>query len=78
MFKNFNGYIDSVYYEDLDIYDDDDFSYVDDDDKHRKIGSITTLFKNFERDYYKPIITDRGFAGEVNNYIEYMSEADKF
>ena len=43
-----------------------------------KIGSITTLFKNFERDYYKPIITDRGFAGEVNNYIEYMSEADKF
>ena len=36
MFKNFNGDIDSVYYEDLDIYDDDDFSYVDDDDKHRK------------------------------------------
>ena len=77
MFKNFNGDIDSVYYEDLDIYDDDDFSYAD-DDKHRKIGSIRTLFKKFDRDYYKPTITDRGFAGEVNNYIEYMSEADKF
>ena len=77
MFKNFNGDIDSVYYEDLDIYDDDDFSYAD-DDKHRKIRSIRTLSKKFDRDYYKPIITDRSFAREVNNYIEYMSEGDKY
>ena len=63
--------IDSVSYEDLDNYDDDDFSYTD-DDKYRKIGSIRTLFKKFDRDYYKPIIIDRGFAGEVNNYIKYM------
>ena len=37
--------IDSVDYGDLDNYDHNyDF---DDDDKHRKIGSIRTLFKEF-------------------------------
>ena len=59
-FKKFN--IDSVDYEDLDNYDDNyDFA---DDDKYRKIGSIRTLFKEFDRDYYKPIRTDDGFAGK--------------
>ena len=73
-FKKFN--IDSVDYEDLDNYDDNyDFA---DDDKYRKIGSIRTLFKEFDRDYYKPIRTDDGFAGRRNNYIEYKSKGDRY
>ena len=56
MFKKFHGDIDSVDYDDLDNYDDNyDFA---DDDEYRKIGSIRTLFKEFDRDYYKPIRTD--------------------
>ena len=51
-FKNVRDNIDSVDYEDLDNYDDNyDFA---DDDKCRKIGAIRTLFKEFDRDYYKP------------------------
>ena len=46
-----------------------------DDDKYKKI--VRRLFEEFNRDYYKPKVTDRGFAGEVNNYIKYMSEGDK-
>ena len=48
-----------------------------DDDKYRKIGSVRRLFEAFNRDYYKPKVIDRGFAGEVNNYIKYISEEDK-
>ena len=45
-FKKFRGNIDSVNYEDLDNYDYNyDFA---DDDEYRKIGSITTLFKELE------------------------------
>ena len=43
----------------------------------KKIGSVRRLFEEFNRDYYKPKVTDRGFAGEVNNYIKYMGEGDK-
>ena len=53
----------------------DDFA---DDDKYRKSGSIWTLFKEFDRDYYKPIRTDDGFAGRRNNYIEYKSKGDRY
>ena len=61
-FKKFHGNIDSVDYEDLDNYDDNyDFA---DDGKYRKIGSVRTLFKEFDRDYYKPTRTDDGFAGK--------------
>ena len=61
---------------DLDNYDDNyDFA---DDDKYRKSGSIWTLFKEFDRDYYKPIRTDDGFAGRRNNYIEYKSKRDRY
>ena len=64
-FKKFHGNIDSVDYDDLDNHD---YKYdFADDDEHRKIGSIRTLFKEFDRDYYKPIRTDGGFAGR-NNY----------
>ena len=47
------------------------------DDKYRKIGSVRRLFEESNRDYYKPKVVDRAFAGEVNNYIKYISEGDK-
>ena len=60
-FKKFHSDIDSVDFDDFDNYDDNyDFA---DGYKYRKIGSIRTLFKEFDRDYYKPIRTDDGFAG---------------
>ena len=74
-FKKFRGNIDSVNYEDLDNYDYNyDFA---DDHEYRKIGSIRTLFKELDRDYYKPIRTDVGFAGRNDNCIEYTSNADR-
>ena len=39
---------------------------------------MRTLFKVFDRDYYKPIRTDDGFAGRNNNYIEYTSKEDRY
>ena len=48
-----------------------------DDDKYRKAGSVRRLFEEFNRDYYKPKVIDRGFVEEVNNYIKYMSKGDK-
>ena len=64
-FKKFHGDIDSVDYDDFDNYDDNyDFA---DDDEYRKIGSITTLFKKFDKDFHKPIRTNDGFAGRRNN-----------
>ena len=75
-FKKIRGNIDSVDYEDLDNFDYNyDFAA---DDKYRKFGSIRTLFKEFDRDYYKPIRTDGGFAGRNNNYIEYTSKGDRY
>ena len=74
--KKFHSGINSVDYEDLDNYDNNyDFA---DDDEYRKIGSIRTLFKEFDRDYYKPIRTDGGFAGRNNNCIEYTSKGDRY
>ena len=75
-FKKFRGNIDSVNYEDLDNYD---YNYdFDDDNEYREIGSIRTLFEELDRDYYKPIKTDVGFAGRNDNYIKYMSNADRY
>ena len=71
-FKKFHGDIDSVDYDDLNNYDDDDFA---NDDEYRKIGSIRRLFKN---DYYTPIKTDDSFGGRNNNYIEYTSRGDRY
>ena len=73
-FKKFRGNIDSDDYEDLNNYNYD----FPDDDEYKKIGSIRTLFKEFNRDYYKPIRTDDGFAGRNNNYIEYKSKGDRY
>ena len=58
-------------------YYDHDNAKEPDDDKYRKIGSVRRLFEQFNRNYYKPKVIDRGFAGEVNNYIKYMSKGDK-
>ena len=50
MFKKFHGDIDTVDYHDLDNYDYNyDFS---DDDEYRKLGSIGTLFKVFDRAWF--------------------------
>ena len=76
IFKKFRGNIDSVDYEHLDNYNHSyDFA---DDDEYRKIGSIRTLFKELDRDYYKPTRTDGGFAGRNNNYIEYTSKGNRY
>ena len=40
-----------------------------------KLEALEDYLKS-NRDYYKPTVTDRGFA-EVNNYIKYKSEGDK-
>ena len=75
-FKKFRGNIDSVDYEHLDHYD---YNYdFTDDDEHRKIGSIRTLFNELDRDYYKAIRTDSGFVEINDNYIEYMSNANRY
>ena len=42
-----------------------------------KIGSVRRSFEEYNRDYYKPKVIDRGFTGEVNNYIKYRSEGNK-
>ena len=74
--KKFLGNIDSVNYEDLDTYDYNyDFA---DDDEYIKIGSIRTLFKELDRDNYKPIRTDDGFPGRNDSYIECTSKADRY
>ena len=74
--KKFQGNIDSGDFKDLDNYDYNyDFA---DDDKYIKIGSIRTLFKEFDSDYYKPIRTDNGFAGKNNNSTEYKSNGDRY
>ena len=75
-FKKFRGNIDSANYEDLDNYDYD-FDFAD-DDEYRKIGSIRTLFKEIDRDYYKRIRTDDGFAGRKHSYMEYKSKGDRY
>ena len=75
-FKKFHGNIDSADYDDLDNYDYNyDFA---DDDEYRKIGSIRTLFKEIDRDYYKRIRTDDGFAGRKHSYMEYKSKGDRY
>ena len=74
--KPCNNNINTINYEDLNS--DEELNVEDaDDDKYRKIGSVRRLFEESNRDYYKPKVIDRGFAGEVSNYIKYISEGDK-
>ena len=58
-------------YEDLDNYD---YNY----DEYRKIESIKTLFKEFDKDCCKTKRTDGGFIGRSNNLTEYMSKGDRY
>ena len=75
-FKKPRNNINTIHYEDLNS--DKELNLEDaDDDEYRKIGSVRRLFVESNRDYYKPRVIDRGFAGEVNNYIKYMSEEEK-
>ena len=63
-------------FEDLDNYNNNnDFA---DNNKYRKIGSIRTLFREFDSDYYKPMRMDYGFAGKKNNYIEYKGKGGRY
>ena len=75
-FKKFNGGIDAADYDDFDNYDDN-YGFVN-DNEYRKIGSVRALFKEFDRDYYKPIRTDGGFPGRKNYYIKYKSKRDRY
>ena len=75
--KKFYGNVDSVDYHDLDNYDDN-YNFADYDDEYRKNESVRRLFKEFDRDYYKPIRTDYGFDGRNNSYIEYASTGDRY
>ena len=76
MFKRLHGDIDCIDYDGLDNYDYNyDFS---DDNEYRKIGSIRILFGEFDRDYYKPMRTDSGFAGRNDNYVKYTSKGDRY
>ena len=67
-FKKPRNNINTIHYEDLNH--DKELNLEDvDDDKYRKIGSVRRLFEESNGDYYN--------AGEVNNYIKYISEGDK-
>ena len=75
-FKKPGNNINIIHYEDLDS--DKEHNVEDaDDDKYRKIGSVRRLFEESNRDYYKPKVINRGFAGKINNYIKYISEGNK-
>ena len=74
-FKKPRNNINTIHYEDLNSYKELNVEDAD-DDKYRKIASVTRLFQESNRDYYKPRVVNRGFAGEVNNYIKYISEED--
>ena len=75
-FKKPHKNINTINYEDLNsgkVLNVEDA----DDDEYIKIGSVRRLFEESNRDYYKSRVVDRGFAGEVNDYIKYISERDK-
>ena len=75
-FKKPRNNINTIHYEDLNS--DKELNVEDaDDDKYRKIESARRLFEESNRDYYKPKVIDRGFAGEVNNYMKYIREGNK-
>ena len=75
-FKKPRNNINTIHYEALDS--DKGLNLEDvDDDEYREIGSVRRLFVESNKDYYKPKVINRGFAGEVNNYTRYISEGDK-
>ena len=75
-FKKPRKNINTINYEDLNIGKELNVEDAD-DDEYIKIGSVRRLFEESNRDYHKSRVVDRGFAGEVNDYIKYISERDK-
>ena len=61
-FKKPCNNINIIHYEDLNSDKEVDLEDAD-DDKYRKIGKVRRLFEKSNRDYYKPKVIDRGFAG---------------
>ena len=43
-----------------------------------EVLELEPLFKELDRDYYKPIRTNDGLAERNDNYIEYTSKADRY
>ena len=75
-FKKPRNDINSIHCEELNMDKEPNVESAG-DDKYRKIGSVRRLFEGCSRVLYKPKVTDRGFSGDVNNYLKYMSEGDK-
>ena len=75
-FKKPRNNINTIHCEDFNSDKDINLEDVD-DDEYRKIGSVRRLFLESNRDNYKPKVIHRGFEGEVNNYIKYISEGEK-
>ena len=75
-FKKPRNNINTIHYEDLNSDKEFNLENVD-DDEYKKVGNVRRLFVEPNRDYYKPKVIDRGFAGEGNNYIKHISEGDK-
>ena len=42
-----------------------------------KLEVLEDYLKSLIEIYYKPRVVDRGFVGEINNYIKYIGEGDK-
>ena len=69
-FKKPRNNIKVIHYEDL---NSDKELNVEDADMMINIEKLEVLedyLKKINRDYYKPKVIDKGFAGEVNNYIK--------
>ena len=75
-FKKPRNNINTIFYEHLNSDKELDLEDAN-NDKYKKIRSVRRLSVESNRDYYKPKVINRGFAGEVNNYIKYISERDE-
>ena len=68
-FKKPHNNINTIFSENLNS--DKELNVEDaDEDKYRKIGSDRRCFEDLNRDHYRSRVIERGFAGEVNNYIK--------
>ena len=63
-FKKPRNNINTIHYEDLNS--DKELNIEDAHDvKYGNIGSVRRIFEESKRDYYKPKVIDRSFAGKV-------------
>ena len=54
--------INTIHYEDLNSGKEANVE-DDDHDEYKKAESVIRLFEDLNRDYYKPRVVDKGFAG---------------